>query len=165
MATATLLLLVGLPGSGKSTWCEQIQQYYPNVRVICPDRIRATLYGRDDIQGNWATIAMLVEYHFCQAVDAIAQQASPFAIYDATNAIVQHRCEAIARAHACGFTTVIGMWFNLPLATCLARNQARSRLVPPSIIEQMDQALQQSPPRLREGFDRILKIGSSPGRV
>ena len=164
MVTATLLLLVGLPGSGKSTWCEQIRQHYPHVRVICPDLIRAALYGSDDIQGDWATIATLVEYHLCQAVDTITQQASPFAIYDATNAIVQHRYEAIVRAYDCGFITVIGIWFDFSLMTCLARNQTRSRQVPPRIIEHMDQALQQSPPRLREGFDRILRIGPSQGK-
>lgn len=165
MSTATLLLLVGLPGSGKSTWCEQVQQHYPLVHVVCPDLIRAALYGSEQIQGDWSSIAGLVADHFCQAVDAVAQQASPFAIYDATNAIAQHRCEAIVLAHDCGFSSVIGIWFHLLPKICLARNQMRSRQVPPSVIEHMAQALQQSPPRLLEGFDHILKIAPRLGEA
>jgi predicted kinase len=118
------------------------------------------LYDDASIQGDWAVIVAVVEQQLRQAAQAIVQQRSPFAIYDATNAVPQHRCDAITLARACGFTSVIGIWFNVSQSTCLARNQHRSRQVPQAVIAQMQQALRQAPPQLPEGFDRILKIES-----
>jgi predicted kinase len=44
MNIPNLILLVGLPGSGKSTWVETTQEN-GNYITICPDRIRKELYG------------------------------------------------------------------------------------------------------------------------
>jgi predicted kinase len=129
----TLFCLVGLPASGKSTWVNAIAADYPNVRSICPDRIRANLYGDAAVQGDWATI-------------------------ESTNAVHRHRIEAISLARHCGFTTMIAVWFDCPIALCLARNQMRSRQVPRSVLESMDAALRSNPPTLADGFDQILPI-------
>jgi predicted kinase len=154
----TLFCLVGLPASGKSTWVNAIAADYPNVRSICPDRIRAKLYGDAAIQGDWATIESVVRSELTTAAQAIVFNTAPFAIYDATNAVQQHRLEAIALARHCGFTTIIAVWFDCPIGLCLARNQKRSRQVPRSVLESMDAALRSNPPTLADGFDQILPI-------
>jgi predicted kinase len=154
----TLLCLVGLPASGKSTAVAPIQTLYPNLMVVSPDRIRADLYGDAAIQGDWAAIESVVERGLRQASAAIALGQSPVAIYDATNANPTHRIEAIALARDCGFTTVIGLWFDVPIVLCLSRNQDRDRRVPEAVIERMDVMLRSHPPQLADGFDRVIRI-------
>jgi predicted kinase len=151
----TLLCLVGLPASGKSTAVAQVQTLYPNLILVSPDRIRAGLYGDAAIQGNWAAIESVVEQGLRQAI-ALGQ--SSVAIYDATNANHTHRVEAIALARDCGFTTVIGLWFDVPIVLCLSRNQDRDRQVPEAVIERMDAMLRSHPPQLADGFDRVIRI-------
>jgi predicted kinase len=155
---ATLLCLVGLPASGKSTAVAQIQTLYPDLIVVSPDRIRADLYGDAAIQGDWGAIESVVEQRLRQASAAITIGQSPVAIYDATNAHPIHRTQAIALARDCGFTTVIGLWFDVPIALCLTRNQGRSRQVPAAVIERMDAMLRSHPPQLADGFDQVMRI-------
>ncbi len=154
----TLLCLVGLPASGKSTAVVQIQTRYPNLMVVSPDRIRAGLYGDAAIQGDWAAIEAVVEQGLRQASAAIVIGQSPATIYDATNANPTHRIAAINLARNCGFTTVIGLWFDMPIALCLARNQNRDRQVPSAVLERMEAMLRSHPPQLTDGFDRIIGI-------
>ncbi len=150
----TLLCLVGLPASGKSTAVGPIQTRYPNLMVVSPDRIRADLYGDAAIQGDWAAIQAIVETQLIAA----AQAQSPVAIYDATNANSTHRIEAINLARNCGFTTVIGLWFDVPLALCLTRNQHRDRQVPAAVLERMEAMLRSHPPQVADGFDQVIRI-------
>jgi predicted kinase len=154
----TLLCLVGLPASGKSTAVAQIQTLYPDLIVVSPDRIRADLYGDAAIQGDWAAIEAIVETQLIAAAQAIALGRSPVAIYDATNANPTHRIEAIALARDCGFTTVIGLWFDVPIALCLTRNQGRSRQVPAAVVERMDAMLRSHPPQVADGFEQVIRI-------
>ncbi|RMG08866.1 MAG: hypothetical protein D6728_13705 [Cyanobacteria bacterium J055] len=44
--------LIGLPGSGKSTFAAQLDSLNDESIIISPDRIRAELYGNESIQGN-----------------------------------------------------------------------------------------------------------------
>jgi predicted kinase len=154
----TLLCLVGLPASGKSTAVAQIQTLYPDLVVVSPDRIRADLYGDAAIQGDWTAIEAIVETQLITAAQAITLGRSPVTIYDATNANLTHRIEAIALAHDCGFTTVIGLWFDVPIALCLTRNQGRDRQVPEAVLERMDAMLRSHPPQLADGFDQVIRI-------
>jgi predicted kinase len=43
--TPILLLLVGLPGAGKSTWIKDNRSKWKNTIVICPDEIRKEVLG------------------------------------------------------------------------------------------------------------------------
>jgi predicted kinase len=155
---ATLFCLVGLPASGKSTAVAQIQTLYPDQIVVSPDRIRENLYGDAAIQGDWAAIEAIVEQELIAGVKTIGEARSSLAIYDATNAHPSHRVEAITLARSCGFTTVIGLWFDCPIALCLTRNQARSRQVPEVVIERMDTMLRSHPPQVADGGDRVIRI-------
>jgi predicted kinase len=152
----TLLCLVGLPASGKSTIVTAIQTDCPKLIVVSPDRIRADLYGDAAIQGDWAVIESIVAAQFNAVIQAIGP--SPVAIYDATNANPTHRIEAIALARRCGFGRVIGIWVDCPLALCLARNQSRERQVPAAAIARMDAMLRSHPPQLADGYDRLIRL-------
>ena len=156
--TAHLILLIGLPGSGKSTIATQLVQQDPQRRVISTDGIRAQLFGDESVQGSWMKVQSEVERQLRQSVPQIQAGKVSEVIYDATNVVRKIRREAIALARDCGFTYFTGLWLNPPLSLCLERNQHRDRQVPVNIILDMHRALLGAPPSLAEGIDRLIEI-------
>jgi predicted kinase len=45
--------LIGLPGSGKSTFACKLQEMIPNAVIVSSDTARKKLYGDESIQGDW----------------------------------------------------------------------------------------------------------------
>lgn len=155
--TGALLLLVGIPGSGKSTWARAFVEAHPRYRIVSTDAIRAALYGDEATQGEWSLIWTQVLGQWRAGVVSVGQGELDGLIYDATNARRRHRLEAIAAAREVGFTTISLVWFDLPLSVALERNQGRSRQVPPDIIAAMARQIQGAPPSLAEGVDQIIR--------
>ena len=183
--SAPLIMLIGLPGSGKSTWAEQFvygqpnheqpnheqpdykQPDYkqpshrqpdckhPNYKLIATDKIRYQLYGDEAVQGEWLQIWHVVMAQLKAARAAIAADILTGVIYDATNARRRHRREFIQAASTCGYDAIHALWFNPPLDVCLARNQARARQVPIEVIEKMHRQLTAAPPTVAEGLTSI----------
>jgi predicted kinase len=163
-----LILLIGLPGSGKSylatQLADQIQQACRDRPIVFPiistDAIRAELFGNAAEQGSWSLIQPEVQRQLRQAVTAIRAGRSPTAIYDATNVRRCYRRAAIAAVRASGFQHIIGIWLDTPLPLCLQRNCQRDRQVPESVIRRMHRQLRGAPPHLNDGFDQLIKFGS-----
>ncbi len=154
-----LILLIGLPGSGKSTFAECLQAR-PGWRLISTDVIRSHLFGDEAVQGSWLKVWREVGREFREAVRSIQQGDANKAIYDATNVVRKSRREAIALARESGFTHLTGIWLNEPLEVCLQRNQQRDRQVPDAVIERMNRRLWGAPPTIAEGFDCLIEIRS-----
>lgn len=161
MVMVQLILLIGIPGSGKTSLAAQLQQTQLGCFVISTDQIRANLFGDEAIQGSWLLVRRQIQRQLGAAVEQIQAGQTPFAVYDATNTRRRYRREAIALARASGFTSIIGVWLDPPLDLCLQRNQLRSRQVPEAIIQRMYRQLWSSPPRLREGMDLLLHYGTT----
>ncbi len=153
-----LLLLIGIPGSGKSHLAAQLVAASSDRPVISTDAIRAQLFGAEIIQGEWLKVQAVVEQQLRQAVAKIQAGEATEAIYDATNATANQRRSAITLARSTGFTQITGLWLDPPLETCLERNRQRQRQVPEEVILRMHQQLQQSPPTEADGFDRVLHL-------
>ncbi|MGK7873635.1 MAG: AAA family ATPase [Xenococcaceae cyanobacterium] len=154
-------MLIGLPGSGKSSLAEQLVAKSPGSQVISTDAIRAQLFGNEGIQGPWLFVWRRVQLQFSHAVEQINLGQIPEAIYDATNARRRHRKEAIALARATGFTEIIGIWVDTPLQLCLERNRRRDRTVPEEVILRMHRQLQDAPPALDDGLDQLIRHSST----
>jgi predicted kinase len=156
-----LILLIGLPGSGKSTIARTLLQQDLSCRLISTDAIRAQLFGNESIQGSWLKIEQAIIQQFQQTVQQILSQQLAAGIYDATNAVRRQRREALMLARTCGFTQIVGVWVKTPLWLCLHRNQHRDRQVPEAVILQMHRRLMGAIPTVEEGFDLLLPL--SPG--
>lgn len=47
-----LIMLVGIPGSGKSTYADKLVKDNPEIIVHSSDKLREELYGDSSIQGD-----------------------------------------------------------------------------------------------------------------
>lgn len=150
-----LLLMIGLPGSGKSFLVEQLKTNISGSRLISTDAIRAQLFGDEAIQGPWLLVWRNVERQFREVMIAIEQGEASVGIYDATNVVRRQRKEAIALACSAGFTHITGIWVNTPLEVCLARNEKRDRTIPEEVILSMNRKLQDAPPALEDGLNQL----------
>ena len=150
--------MVGLPGSGKSTWVQRYVRRRPSYRVVSPDDIRKRLYGDAAIQGEWRDIWQSVIQQLREGRQAIAQGQASGVIYDATNVRRRHRREFVQMARRYEFAPVVAVWVDTPLATCLVRNRARSRQVPTEVIEKMHRQLTAAPPTQAEALDQVYRV-------
>lgn len=148
-----LILLIGLPGSGKSTVAKQLMAQCPQMQLISTDAIRGQLFGSEAIQGSWLLIWREIERQLQEGIST-----GKTVIFDATNAQRRHRREVITLARDLGFTHITGVWVQTPVWLCLARNQKRDRIVPEDIILRMHRQLRDAPPSLEEGLDQILPL-------
>lgn len=143
----TAFIMVGLPGSGKST--EAIKT--GGVR-ICPDCIRSELYGDEAIQGNPEEVFAIAFERFEKA---LSSDETDVVVFDATNITIENRHYVISIAAA--YTDNIKcLWKTTPLEECLKRNAARSRNVPEDVIMKMKASFEI--PSLDEGFSEIIRL-------
>lgn len=146
-----LLVPVGIPGSGKSTYAQRHRKEWGNdVTVVSTDRIRAELYGDPGIQGdNQEVFARAYQ----KAEAALRRGRSVY--FDATNLTPAYRLVLLYRlapyAGRC-----VALYFRVPLEVCKRRNRRRARVVPEDVLERM--AGQLTAPTRDEGFDQIVVL-------
>ena len=141
-----LIVLGGLPASGKSTYAEMLVESGQFCRV-CPDLIRKELYGNESIQGNGRKV-------FKIAFDAIQRLGKQNfnVVFDATNINADRRKELVEEMRGY-FDIIIFKWFDVATAVCLERNRQRERQVPEEVIWRM--ARTATVPTTEEGFDYV----------
>jgi predicted kinase len=146
MSKNVLIVLGGLPASGKSTYAEMLVDSGQFCRV-CPDLIRKELYGNESIQGNGKEV-------FKIAFDAIQRLGKQNfnVVFDATNIYANRRKELVEEMRPY-FDIIIFKWFDVATAVCLERNRQRERQVPEEVIWRM--AKTATVPTTEEGFDYV----------
>ena len=145
-----IVVLVGLPGSGKSTWLART-----GAAGLSSDAVRRLLADDETDQTIHTPVFQTIRYLLEQRL-AIGR---PVTYIDATNLTPEERRPyvEIARAHGCEIEAV---FFDVPLQVCLERNARRHRVVPEEALAKM--AAKLVPPLVDEGFGkvRVLTMGA-----
>jgi predicted kinase len=141
-----LVITVGLPGSGKSTYLARL-----GVNAISSDEIRRLIADNPHDQTMNARIFSVVRYLIRQRIAA----GRPVTYVDATHLTPWERKPYVILAQRYG-CILQALFFDIPAETCIARNRARQRMVPEEAIRKMAQSM--VPPSLEEGFAEITII-------
>lgn len=145
-----IILGVGLPGSGKSTYFQKL-----GVHPISSDAIRLQLADDETDQTIHGPVFATMRYLLRQRI----RLQRPVTYIDATNISRKDRKPfiRIARQHRCEIEAV---YFDVPVEVCKQRNSMRGRVVPEHALDLM--AAKLVPPSIEEGFSRIEVVGGLP---
>lgn len=150
MSKNVLIVMCGLPASGKSTYSEWLASNAHFYRV-CPDLIRKDLYGDENVQGDGKKVFSIAHYQMKEFGSVGAN-----VVFDATNTNAKRRKELVKEMRPY-FDIIILKWFNTPINVCFARNAQRERQVPEEVIRRMAQNFFNKP-TIEEGFDIVEEI-------
>jgi predicted kinase len=142
-----VILLVGLPGSGKSTWA-RAQGY----QVLSSDEMRLKLSGDETNQTIHGKVFGAMRY----LLRLRLQLGQEVTVIDATNLRRRDRKPFLKIAQQYG-AEAEAVWFDVPVEVAEARNRKRARVVPEGVIAMLAQRLQA--PTEAEGFARIVRVG------
>ncbi len=136
-------MLVGLPGSGKSTYAATL-----GAPVLSSDAIRLLLADDENDQSIHARVFATLRYLLIQRLEIHR----PVTYVDATHLTRAERKPYIEIASEKN-VEIDAVFFDTPLEVCLERNRHRARQVPEDVLVKMAAKLQ--PPAYDEGFSRI----------
>lgn len=141
-----IVVLVGLPGSGKSAWLERM-----GVGGLSSDAIRRLLADDETDQTIHDRVFQTLR-HLLQQRLAIGR---PVTYIDATNLTPEERRPyiEIGKSYGCQIEAV---FFDAPFEVCRERNVRRHRVVPGDALEKM--AAKLVAPSAEEGFDRVTAV-------
>jgi predicted kinase len=142
----TVVLAIGLPGSGKSSWFKRHA-----ILPLSSDLLRQLLF--DDTEEQRFQDLVFSNLRSMLRARLIARR--PVNYVDATNLTPHDRQSWIKLAKDYGYD-VQGLFFDVPLELCLERNHRRSRTVSDDVMRRM--AAKLKPPTFDEGFSKLTVV-------
>ena len=137
---AELILMIGLPGSGKSTYVKNKYDYsrifYKNTTILSSDEIRKQLYGDENDQTHNEEV-----FQYIKDTSVKKLEKGQRVIIDATNLTRKARqsitdyVDQKLSFYEYGFIKFIVV--ATPYYQCLENNRKRSRQVPENVIKRM----------------------------
>jgi len=141
-----VVLSIGLPGSGKSTWFKR-----HNILPLSSDMVRILLF--DDVTEQRYQDLVFSTLRSMLRARLLARR--PWNYVDATNLSPHERRSWIKLAHDFGYEAH-AVFFDVPPEVCIDRNRRRERNVPEEIMLRMANKLR--PPKFEEGFAKITVV-------
>jgi predicted kinase len=141
-----VVLAIGLPGSGKTTWFRR-----RGVTPLSSDLLRNILF--DDVEEQRYQGLVFSTLRSLLRARLIAKM--PLNYVDATNLSSHERSQWIKMAKSFGYE-VQAVFFDVPLDVCLERNRKRDRSVSEDVMRKMAEKLK--PPVFEEGFAKITVV-------
>jgi predicted kinase len=141
-----VVLAIGLPGSGKSSWFKR-----HNVVPLSSDMVRSLLF--DDVREQRFQDLVFSNLRSMLKARLIAKR--PMNYVDATNLTPQERQHWIKLAKDYGYE-VHAVFFDVPLEVCIERHQRRDRVIPEDVMRRMSAKLK--PPAFEEGIAKITVV-------
>ena len=140
-----IVILVGLPGSGKSTWATG------KHGVLSSDALRELLADDPTDQTIHVRVFRLLRNLLKQRLEL----RRPVTYVDATHLTPTERRPYLKLADSFD-CEVEAIFFDVPVSECIRRNRTRARVVPDAVILKMAEKL--IPPDVREGFSRVTVV-------
>jgi predicted kinase len=131
-----LIVLVGLQGSGKSTW---VQRQVAGTHVVVS-------------KDHWPNARRREARQRRVVAELLAEGRS--VVVDNTSPAPEDRAPLIAAARAAG-VPVRAVWVDTPVPVCLQRNEARKGRSRVPVQGVLGTAARLVPPTCAEGFDRV----------
>jgi predicted kinase len=141
-----VVLAIGLPGSGKSSWFKR-----HNVVPLSSDMVRSLLF--DDVREQRFQDLVFSNLRSMLKARLIAKR--PMNYVDATNLTPQERQHWIKLAKDYNYE-VHAVFFDVPLEVCVERHQRRDRVVSEDVMRRM--AAKLKAPSFDEGFAKITVV-------
>ena len=145
-----LIVMVGLPGSGKSTLIEKLNRYMevPYV-VFSSDAYRERILGNEGDQSNNELIfkTLYTDLH-------AALQEGKNCVFDATNTTLKARKRIFEQIKDLTEINITALVVSTPFEECVWRDSQRSRKVGRDVIYKFYSSFQF--PQTFEGFDRVV---------
>jgi predicted kinase len=141
-----VVLSIGLPGSGKSTWFKR-----HNILPLSSDMVRILLF--DDVTEQRYQDLVFSTLRSMLRARLLAKR--PWNYVDATNLSPHERRSWVKLAHDFGYEAH-AVFFDVPPEVCIERNQRRERNVPVDVMQRMANKLR--PPKFEEGFAKITVV-------
>jgi predicted kinase len=140
------IMLVGIPGSGKSTCAKSIVENVPQTVWLSSDCIRERLYGDANCQDNPAKVFEILQEEALLLLDKGFN-----VVYDATNIARKNRANILNKLPKHVRKECVVVW--APVEVCIERDKLRNRTVGEAVIDKMLRRFEA--PFYDEGFDKI----------